>query len=267
MLTHPLVAFDIETVPDPDFGRRAMGLEGDNAAVIEAMARQRLEETAGRTQYPSPPLHRIVTIAVARLDPGSGSFGVGTLGGDAWDERSHLEGFAGLFSPGGQGSRPPRLVSWNGSGFDLPVIRYRAILHGVPMPALYRTDGEWKWNNYNSRFHDMHVDLMDVLSGYGASTRVGLGLMCEMLGLPSKGFIEGEVYEHVLRGEQELVCEYCKLDVVSTLLVFLRWLVQRGDLEAARLAELAGGIREALAKESFAGWREIVDGLERWPGT
>jgi hypothetical protein len=70
-----------------------------------------------------------------------------------------------------------------------------------------------------------------------------------------------------LRGEQELVREYCKLDVVSTLLVFLRWLVQRGDLEAERLAELAGGIREALAKESFAGWREIVDGLERWPGT
>ena len=57
-----------------------------------------------------------------------------------------------------------------------------------------------------------------------------LGLMCELLGLPGKEFIEGEVYEHLLAGEEELIREYCKLDVVSTLLVFLRRLVQRGDL-------------------------------------
>ena len=262
MLTHPLIAFDIETIPDPDYGRRVMGFEGDNAAVIEAMTSRRLEETEGRTQYPSPPLHRIVTIAVARLDLDSGSFEVGTLGGEAWDEKSHLEGFAALLH---DTSHPPRLVSWNGNGFDLPVIRYRAMLHGVPMPALYRTDGEWKWNNYQSRFHDLHVDLMDVLSGYGASSRVGLGKMCEVLGLPGKEFIEGEVYECILRGEEELVREYCKLDVVSTLLVFLRWVVQRGDLEVERLREFVGEIRAGLAEESFEGWREIADGLEGWP--
>ena len=187
MLTRPLIAFDIETVPDPDFGRRVMGFEGDNAAVINAMTSRRLEETEGRTQYPTPPLHRIVTIAAARLDLDGDSFEVDTLGGDAWDEKSHLEGFARLLH---DTSPAPRLISWNGNGFDLPVIRYRAMLHGVPLPALYRTDGEWKWNNYQSRFHDMHVDLMDVLSGFGASRFVGLGQMSEMLGLPGKGFIE-----------------------------------------------------------------------------
>ncbi len=167
-----------------------MGFEGDNAAVIEAMTSRRLEETEGRTQYPSPPLHRIVTIAVAKLDPDAGSFEVHTLGGEAWDEVSQLEGFAALLQ---DTSHPPRLVSWNGNGFDLPVIRYRAMLHGVPLPALYRSDGEWKWNNYQSRYHDMHVDLMDVLAGHGASRWVGLGQMCELLGVPGKEFIEGEV--------------------------------------------------------------------------
>ena len=139
MLTCPLIAFDIETIPDPDFGRRAMGFDGDNATVIEAMTSQRLEETEGRTQYPAPPLHRIVTIAVAELDPDTGRFELDTLGGGAWAEKSHLESFAGLFA---DRSLPPRLVSWNGNGFDLPVIRYRAMLHGVPIPALYRTDGD-----------------------------------------------------------------------------------------------------------------------------
>ena len=262
MLTHPLIAFDIETVPDPDFGRRVMGFKGDNAAVIEAMTSRRLEETEGKSQYPAPPLHRIVTIAVARLEPDTGRFEVGTLGGEVWDEASQLEGFAGLFEAT---SRPPRLVSWNGNGFDLPVIRYRAMLHGVPLPALYRTDGDWKWNNYQSRYHDMHVDLMDVLAGYGASRWVGLGQMCELLGVPSKEFIEGEVYECILRGEQELVREYCKLDVVSTMLVFLSWLVQRGDLQATRVRHLVEGIRETLARESFEGWEEIAEGLRGWP--
>ena len=66
-----------------------MGFEGDNAAVIEAMTTRRLEETDGKSQYPTPPLHRIVTIAVAELDPDTGSFELDTLGGEAFDEKSH----------------------------------------------------------------------------------------------------------------------------------------------------------------------------------
>ena len=106
---------------------------------------------------------------------------------------------------------------------------------------------------------------MDVLAGYGASRWVGLGKMCDLLGIPSKEFIDADVYEHILSGEEDLVREYCKLDVVSTLLVFLSWLVQRGDLEPESLADLVDGIRTALAQESFEGWQEIAAGLDGWP--
>ena len=64
----------------------------------------------------------------------------------------------------------------------------------------------------------MHVDLMDVLSGYGASRFVGLGKMCDLLQIPSKSFLTKPIYEHILDGEQELVGEYCKLDCLDTLL-------------------------------------------------
>ena len=104
------------------------------------------------------------------------------------------------------------------------------MLHGIAAPELYRSDSEWKWNNYQGRYHDMHVDLMDVLSGYGASRFVGLGKMCDLLQIPSKSFLTKPIYEHILDGEQELVGEYCKLDCLDTLLVFLVWLVHRGDL-------------------------------------
>jgi predicted PolB exonuclease-like 3'-5' exonuclease len=178
------------------------------------------------------------------------------------DERSHLEGFFAIL---GSAPSPPRLVSWNGSGFDLPVIRYRSMLLGIASPELYRSSGDWKWNNYQNRYHDMHVDLMDVLSGYGASHRVGLETMSQLLGLPGKRFLEGEVWEHVVRGENELVREYCKLDVVSTLLLYLSWEVHRGELARADLERYVGAVREGLAREPAAGWSEIAAGLAGWP--
>ncbi len=262
MLDRPIVAFDIETIPDPDIGRRVLGLAGDDHAVVHEMVSLRMEETDGRTEYPQLPFHRVVTIGVACLDPESNSFRLAVLGGEAMDERSHLEGFFSMFR---WADKQPRLVSWNGNGFDLPVIRYRSMLHGISAPKFYRTDGEWKWNNYQSRFHDMHVDLMDVLSGYGASHRVGLGRMCELFGIPGKAFLTEPIYDHILGGEDSIVEEYCKLDCLDTLLVFLTWLVHTGEPSPERLRAYVEAIRESLEEEDAAGWTEIVEGLRGWP--
>lgn len=262
MPNSPLIAFDIESIPDPEVGRRVFGLEGDDASVIRQWTKNRLAETDGKSGYPQLPHHRIVTIGFAALDVESGTFEIGTVGGDAMDERSHLEGFYALLR---NSALPPRLLSWNGSGYDLPVMRYRSMLHGIAAPELYRTDGEWKFNNYQSRYHDMHVDLMDVLSGYGGSHRVGLNTLSELLGLPGKSFVESEVWEHVFAGEQHLVREYCKMDVLLTLLLYLNWDQHRGRLESARLRELVAGIRQVLGRETFAGWSEIAAALAGWP--
>ncbi len=280
MLTHPVLAFDIETIPDPEAGRRLYDLTGDDRNVVREMVRLRLEETDGRTEYPELPFHRIVAICGAWLDlpalleqaaPASTTatttasdplFKLEILGGDALNERSHLESFLAKIT---SSPSPPRLISWNGNGFDLPVIRYRSMLHGIAAPELYRSEGEWKWNNYQGRYHDMHVDLMDVLSGYGASRWVGLGKMCDLLQIPSKSFLTKPIYEHILDGEQELVGEYCKLDCLDTLLVFLVWLVHAGQLEGAQLGEIVAVIREEVETEKYEGWAEIAEGLEGWP--
>ena len=164
-----------------------------------------------------------------------------------------------------EAARPPRLVSWNGNGFDIPVIRYRSMLHGIAAPEFYQTHDEWKWNNYQNRFHDMHVDLMDVLSGFGASPRVGLGRMCELLGIPTKAFLSGSIYDHILGGEESIVEEYCKLDCLDTLLVFLNWLVHTGQLSAERFRGHVDGIRESVGQEPAEGWAEIGEGLLGWP--
>jgi 3'-5' exonuclease len=262
MLDHPIAVFDIETIPDPDVGRRIHGLSGTDAEVVHAMVERRLRETEGRTEYPQLPHHRVVTIGMAWLDPRSGRFALGTCGEAAMDEASHLRGF---FERLGRGSRPTRLVSWNGNGFDLPVLRYRAMLHGIAAPALYRSDGPWRWNNYQNRFHDMHVDLMDVLSGYGASPRVGLATLGTLLGLPDKSFLTKPIYDHVLEGDEARVREYCKLDCLETVLLYLVWSVHCGALEPAALRGYVDTMRRTLDANPFKDWQPVAAALNGWP--
>jgi predicted PolB exonuclease-like 3'-5' exonuclease len=255
MFDRPLVAFDIETIPDPEIGRRVMSIEGDDQAVVLEMVRRRQEESKGAQKYPQQPWHRVVCICVTVLDPKTGTLEMRALGSDPHDERSIISGFFDLFAP----SVPsPRLVSWNGGGFDLPVLRYRGMKHGIAAPGFYQS-------SYAKRFDGLHVDVMDVLSGYGASARAGLGTTCDLLDLPGKSFLEGEVYEHYFAGEHGRVVEYCKLDTLETLLVFLAWSVHNGSLPRADLTKYLESIRALVAAQDYPAWRGVGERLRTWP--
>ena len=248
-----LIAFDIETIPDPDIGRAVQGLSGTDAEVVEQMMTLRLEETEGRTAYPQQPFHRIVTIGLAGYPPETGVLRLEVLGDDARSERSILEAFEAALA------RRPQLSSWNGRGFDLPIIRYRAMRHGVPMPQLHAPRG------YLDRYRDDHVDVMDHLTTFGASYRVGLGTICDALGIPSKAFLDRELHTHVLEGELPRVEDYCLLDCLSTLLVHqharhLEGRISQGGLAATYTAAV-GAMRTREPKAR--GWAEIRSGLER----
>lgn len=196
------------------------------------------------------------------LDPSTGRVEMRAVGGDILDERSHIEGFFDLVT---SELDSPRLVSWNGAGFDLPVIRYRAMMLGIAAPGFYRTDGERQWNNYQNRFHDLHVDAMDVLSGYGASMRIGLGTIGPVLGLTGKSFLDRAIYAHILDGDGARVVEYCKNDTLETLLVFLSWGLHCGWLSGEQLSAFVSSARQAVARETFDGWRNIETTLAAWP--
>src|SRR5438093_810593 len=111
MLDKPLVAFDIETIPDPDIGRRIHGLAGTDAEVVRAMVDKRRQETDGRTDYPQSPHHRIVCACATIVRPDR-RVEIRRIGND--DERTTIDAFYRLISELGR----PRLLSWNGGGFD-----------------------------------------------------------------------------------------------------------------------------------------------------
>lgn len=258
----PIVAFDIETIPDTALGRRLQGHGGGFLEVAEAMLAKRLEETEGRSDFLKTPWHRIVTISVAWLDLDRGQFKLGSLGDDDLDEGAVLEGFFAIL----RRAQPPLLVSWNGNGFDLPVIRYRAMLHGIDAGTYYEAGD--RFNNYQGRFHELHTDLMDVLSGYGAADRVGLDELCRILGLPGKTVTEGHrVYRHIARGEWDVVKTYCELDALNTLMLWLAWESSRGRLTGGELGTVCGRIADALDADGRGPLVEYAEALRQWkPG-
>lgn len=236
-------AFDIETVPDVDFGRRLWGLEGlSDAEVGTAMRFKRQQETG--SDFLALHQQRVVAISVA-LRSGD-SFRVWSLGDADADEGEIVSRFFD-----GIERYSPDLVSWNGSGFDLPVLHYRALANGVQAPRYWETgdhDREFRYNSYLGRFHWRHIDLMDVLAGFQPRGRASLDQIALMLGFPGKLGMSGDkVWDTWLDGGIEQIRNYCETDVLNTYLVFLRFEFMRGNLDEARLQREFELVRETLA--------------------
>lgn len=249
--------FDLETIPDLDAGRRLYGLEGlADEEVGKAMAH--LRKASAGTEFMRHHLHRIVAISVV-LRSGD-RFKVWSLGDAAASEAELIERF---FS--GVERYSPVLVSWNGGGFDLPVLHYRALLHGVVSPRYWdtgRDDSSFRFNNYLNRFHERHTDLMDVLAGYQPRASAGLDELATMLGFPGKlGMSGDQVFETWLAGDLAAIRNYCETDVLNTFLVYLRFLLIRGDLTQDAYAAELDIVRTSLLDMATP---HLLEFIEAW---
>jgi predicted PolB exonuclease-like 3'-5' exonuclease len=252
------LVFDIETVPDVEFGRRLFGLEGLSDDEVGKAMQARARQESGSDFLPIAQ-HRIVAISCAfRTRDG---FRVWSLGDESAAERELvLRFFDGIekFSP--------ELVSWNGSGFDLPVLHYRALRFQVQAPRYWEVGDEdtaFRYNNYLGRFHWRHIDVMDVLSAYQSRARAALSDTAVLLGFPGKlGFDGSQVWDAFRRGELTRIRRYCETDVVNTWLVFLRFQHMRGRLDDEGLARELALTRAWLTEAHQPHFDEF---LAAWP--
>ena len=258
MTVSNVFAFDIETVPDVEFGRRLHGLEGLTDKQVGYVMQTRQREQTG-SEFLSLEQHRVVAISVAmRTRDGFKAWSLG-------DPESTEADLVRRFFDGIE-RYSPTLVSWNGSGFDLPVLHYRALRHSVQAHRYWEMGDEdqaFRWNNYVSRFHWRHVDLMDVLSGYQRRASVGLDNIAQLLGLPGKrGMTGAGVWEAHLEGRFEEIRHYCEIDVINAYLVYLRFELMRGRLTHDEHASECRLVRTWLAD---AGHAHFADFLAAWP--
>ena len=159
----------------------------------------------------------------------------------------------------------PQLVSWNGGGFDLPVLHYRALIHGISAPRYWdmgQGDREFKWNNYISRYHFRHTDLMDVLALYQARANAPLDALAKLCGFPGKMGMDGaQVWPAFQQGKIGDIRNYCETDVVNTYLMYCRFQLMRGELPTLEYQDEIHLVKETLSKKPEPHWVEYLAGF------
>jgi predicted PolB exonuclease-like 3'-5' exonuclease len=256
-VTSPVLVFDIETVPDVAGLRRLHGLDAKipDAQVADMAFQLRRQATGG--DFLPLHLHRVIVISCALTERGD-SFKVWSLAGESEGEliQRFYEGIE---------KYTPQLVSWNGGGFDLPVLHYRGLIHSVKAPRYWdlgEDDRDFKWNNYISRYHSRHLDLMDLLALYQGRANAPLSDLAQLMGLPGKlGMDGGEVWGAYQAGKLAGIQNYCETDVVNTYLIYLRFQLMRGVLTEAQHRSQCELVRAALTHLPGPHWKEF---LARW---
>lgn len=251
----PTLVFDLETIPDAD-GLRKLNPQWSDLSdddLIEAALEDR-RQTHGNDFLPLH-LQKIAVIGcVFRDDQG---FRVRTLGEAADPEEALINSFFKTIN-----HYTPTLVSWNGSGFDLPVLHYRSLIHGVSAPRYWETgsdDRDFKFNNYLNRYHTRHIDLMDLLAKFNGRANAPLDQLAKLCGFPGKLDMDGgQVYQAWNKGEKEQVRNYCETDVVNTWLVYCRYRLIKGELDFAAYQAEIDLVRQTLISINAPHWAEFI---------
>jgi len=231
-----IIVWDLETIPDLAAAARVL----DMGNATEAEVREALG-----TGFPKHPLHKIVCIGAVFASRQSEGWRVDALGAPHVGERTEGELISAFVERVGQ--LRPQLITFNGHSFDLPVLRYRAMVNRVAAGGL-------QVRPYFHRYTDDALDLCDALGSYGPAGKVKLDELSKILGLTGKpeGVDGSRVEEMVLAGQIEEVAHYCESDVLNTYRVWLVYELFRGAITAKELDWSEGQIRDFVAGRKTA---------------
>ena len=246
-----ILVFDIETVPDVDGGEKILDLKNlSKKNIIKAMEHTQFQKSGSIFQ----PLHLHKIVAISVLYKHKEKLSLISLGNENSQEKDIVKLFFGIID-----KYQPQLISWNGKGFDSPVIHYRALIHGISSIKYWdkgEDDKDFKWNNYLNRYHDRHLDLMDILCGYKKPS--SLSDIAQLIGAPGKYGIDGsKVVEHYLNNDIKEIRDYCETDVLNTYLIYLRYLLISSNISEETYKELLEEIFYYLENSKFDHWKEF----------
>jgi 3'-5' exonuclease len=216
-----VIVWDLETVPDLGGFAAANDLVGKSDVEVR--------EAIG-DKFPKHIYHSIVCIGalIAHREPDQ--WVVDAIGAPHVGERTEKQLITSFCDKIAELS--PRLVTFNGNSFDLPVLRYRAMRHGVSAPGLSA-------GPYFHRYTEDAIDLCDVLSSFSPQGKATLHEISRVMGLPGKpkGFDGGEVERYFHEGKIQDIADYCESDVVNTYRLWLRYELFRGTLSEEAFEE------------------------------
>lgn len=240
-----ICVFDCETIPDANLLRKIYDFDGDDLEVsLQAFEQQK---SVSGSEFLPIIFHKVVAISAVMADEFGRFDRVSTLKGE--NEREILSKFINFIN-----EYNPRLVSFNGRGFDLPMIMARAMRYNLLATAYFEVENKIlnknKWENYKSRYDGrFHIDLLDHISDFGAVRSLKLDTLCASLNLPGKYDVSGDqVLELFYNGEIEKINEYCESDVLNTYWLFLKYELLRANLTLEDYTNYIKLMSEYLAK-------------------
>jgi len=243
-MSWPVLVFDIESIPDVKGLRALRGTPADHTdeQVYAAWLAERQEK--GQSDFMPLHLQRVLVISCVFRNA------EGLRIHSFVDRDGHSEGKVVQTFFHAVEKHTPQLVSWNGGGFDLPVLHYRGLRHGVEASKYWdmgEDDREFRWNNYIGRYHMRHLDLMDLLAMYSPKNNAPLDAMARLCGFPGKLGMDGsQVYAQYLAGQTDDIRRYCETDVMNTYLVYCRFQKMRGGFTEAEYGQEIAMVKETL---------------------
>lgn len=258
------LVFDIETRVDKELVKEVYDPE-NNLTLEQAYdtARDQILERSGQQSDFFPiPFHIPIAISTLHADENYRIRALGSTGIDRFSERELVSRFWQMF----EGVQT--MVTFNGRGFDLPVLETRALKYGISLPR-YFAAGQPRSTYRGSRYSDAyHIDLCDFLSNFGAAyRRNSLNVLAKLIGLPGKYSIAGEDVEYLYRqGRLKEINQYCMTDVLQTYILFLRVELLRGRMDLNTYQEAVSAAREDLTQRASGAGSEnfLLDFLQRW---
>lgn len=245
-----ILVFDIETIPDVETGRHLYGKHDEmeklsDKEVARVMYQQRDQESNGQAKILRHHLQKVIAIsAVLRTGERLKVDSFGTI--DSQEPEIIQQFFKTIQH------YTPMLVSWNGSSFDLPVLHYRALKHGIQAERYWNIHGNFRFDNYLNRFHERHTDLMDVLAAYQPRAYASLDEIATLLNFPGKLGMSGDkVWDIYLQeGGIQKIRDYCETDVLNTYLIFLRFELMRSHLNETEYTQECQRVHKLLVDDS-----------------
>jgi predicted PolB exonuclease-like 3'-5' exonuclease len=254
----PVLVFDIECIPDIA-GLRQLRSDPDGMTdqwVYSAWCEERQKE--GKSDFMPLHLQRVLVISCVFRNA-EGLRVHSFVDRDNASEGKVVQAFFNAVE-----KRVPQLVSWNGGGFDLPVLHYRGLRHGVTAGKYWdmgEDDREFKFNSYIGRYHMRHLDLMDLLALYQPKNNAPLDAMAKLCGFPGKLGMDGsQVYSAFQEGKTEDIRRYCETDVMNTYLLYCRFQKMRGGFTEAEYEQEIAFVKQTLGDlaPSEAHWQEYL---------
>ena len=209
-----VIVWDLETVPDLGGFAAANDLVGKSDVEIR--------EAIG-DKFPKHIYHSIICIGALIAHWELDHWAVDAVGAPHVGERTEKQLITAFCDKIAELS--PKLVTFNGNSFDLPVLRYRAMVHNVSAPGLSARP-------YFNRYTEDAIDLCDALSSFSPKGKPTLHELSRIMGLPGKpkGFDGGEVERHYHEGTIKEIADYCETDIINTYQLWLRYELFRGTL-------------------------------------